>query len=470
MNLNQIASTCFVFFALFLNGLLKVTAQEYNFYYGTLHAHSGYSDGNKDSLESGIFKPYDDFLYARESQNFDFLGISEHNHLASGLLLPNYHLGIQEADLANLNGEFVCLYGMEWGVINSGGHLIVYGFDSLVGWDPGNYDIFNAETDYHGMFEKVANRNQAFAYLAHPQTTDYDSLFFRPYDSIVDKAVNAVPFRSGPAFSTSINYDDPANGTYLSKFQTALSKGYHVGICMDHDTHNTVFGRSQAGRTGVIARELTQGSILNAYYHMNIFATDDWNAQVDFRINNEIMGSVFSGQGQPEVTVNYTDADGEGITQMWLYDGIPGSGLPPNLVYTVYQNQSFSFTPTLNDGETKYYYAKVQQTDGDQLYTSPIWYTRDDDLGMKAPDKLPVLQVKVGLTGDWVNISLHSIGNLEGQLRLVNLNGQQVFAEKLPSTGLYSKNFTKELLGSGLFVAYYTNQDGTIISKKFLIE
>lgn len=461
----------FVMFLVFvLMANFAAEGQEYNFYYGTLHAHSGYSDGNKDSLESGIYKPYDDFLYARESQNFDFLGISEHNHLAAGLVLPNYHLGLQEANLANLDGEFVCLFGMEWGVINSGGHLIVYGFDSLVGWDPGNYDIYNAETDYQGLFEKIAQRNQTFAYLAHPQSTDYDSLFFKPYDSIIDKAITAIPFRSGPAFSTSVNYDDPANGTYLSKFQTALSKGYHVGICMDHDTHNTVFGRSQAGRTGVITRELTQGSILNAYHEMNIFASDDWNAQVDFRINNKIMGSVFSGQGQPEVTVNYLDPDGEGITQMWLYDGTPGSGLPPNLVYTIYQNQSFSFTPNLNDGETKYYYVKVQQTDGDQMYTSPIWYTRDDDLGEKETNNLPVLQVKSGITGDWVNINLHSNGNFNGELKLVNQNGQQVFSEILPSTGIYSKNFTRQMLGSGLFVVYLSSAEGVTISRKFVME
>jgi hypothetical protein len=443
--------------------------QTYNYYFGTLHAHSGYSDGNKDSLSSGIYKPFDDFQYAKESQEFDFLGISEHNHLSAGLQLPNYHLGIQQADLANEDEGFVCLYGMEWGVINSGGHLIVYGFDSLIGWEPGNYDIYNAETDYHGLFEKVASKPGAFSYLAHPQSSDYDNLFQKPYDSLVDKAVSAIPFRSGPAFSTSTSYDDPANGTYLSKFYTALSKGYHVGICIDHDTHNTVFGRSQAGRTGILARNLTQQSVMEAYKNMNIYATDDWNAQVDFRVNGEIMGSVFAGQGQPEVTVNYVDPDGEGITQMWLYDGTPGSGLTPNLVYTIYQFESFSFTPDLANGETKYYFIKVEQTDGDQLFTSPIWYTRNDDLATEPRKNTPQLQIASGHANEWVNINLHANTPLNGELQILNLNGKLMFATPLSNTTFFSKSFSRALLGTGLFLVNVSGTQG-LISKKFVLE
>jgi hypothetical protein len=345
----------------------------------------------------------------------------------------------------------------------------VYGFDSLIGWENGNYDIYNAETDYHGLFEKVATNPSAFCYLAHPQSSDYDSLFLKPYDSLVDKAVTAIPFRSGPAFSTSITYDDSANGTYLSKFYTALSKGYHVGICIDHDTHNTVFGRSQAGRTGVIARNLTQQSVMEAYQKMNIYATDDWNAQVDFKVNGEIMGSVFAGQGQPEVTMNYVDPDGEGITQMWLYDGTPGSGATPNLVYTIYQFESFSFTPDLADGETKYYFIKVEQTDGDQIFTSPIWYTRDDDLSAKPIQSKPQLQITSGNANQWVNINLQSNAPLSGELQILNLNGKVMFATSLSNTTLFSQTFHKELLGTGLFLVNVSGPLGAM-SKKFILE
>lgn len=465
-NIGKTARAILMFITIFN---AKTGAQNYNYYFGTLHAHSGYSDGNKDSLSSGIYKPYDDFQFAKESQEFDFLGISEHNHLSAGLLRPNYHLGLEEANLANEDNVFVCLYGMEWGVINSGGHLIVYGFDSLIGWEPGNYDIYNSETDYRGIFSKVASKSEAFSYLAHPQSSDYDSLFLKPYDSLIDKAISAVPFRSGPAFSTSTSYDDPANGTYLSKFYNLLAKGYHVGICIDHDTHNTVFGRSQAGRTGIVARNLTQESVMQAYQNMNMYASDDWNAQVDFRINNEIMGSVFSGQGQPVVSLNYIDPDGEGITQMWLYHGTPGSGIAPDLVYTIYQFENFTFTPDLLDGETKYYYVKIQQADGDQIFTSPIWYTRDDDLTARPQPFIPNLQIVSGTGRKWVNISLHGTSPFKGELQILNLNGQLICSRPLSYSNLFSETFSRDQLGTGLFLVKVCGGEVSL-AKKFIIE
>src|SRR6185503_17821044 len=48
-----------------------------SYYFGTLHSHSDYSDGNKDNPG---YTPTDDFTYAMTAQCMDFLGISEHNH------------------------------------------------------------------------------------------------------------------------------------------------------------------------------------------------------------------------------------------------------------------------------------------------------------------------------------------------------------------------------------------------------
>src|SRR6478609_6632209 len=94
----------------------KVNAQALNFYYGTLHAHSSYSDGNKDAAVSLASIPYHNYVFAKTAQHFDFLGISEHNHNGAGMVLADYAKGLAQADSANQNGTFVALYGMEWGV------------------------------------------------------------------------------------------------------------------------------------------------------------------------------------------------------------------------------------------------------------------------------------------------------------------------------------------------------------------
>src|SRR5437870_2542094 len=55
----------------------KFSTQTYQYYFGNLHAHTAFSDGNKDSTSSGIARPDEGYAYAKLSNDFDFLGISE---------------------------------------------------------------------------------------------------------------------------------------------------------------------------------------------------------------------------------------------------------------------------------------------------------------------------------------------------------------------------------------------------------
>ena len=131
---------------------------------GNLHAHSSYSDGNQDGA---AVTPLQDFQYAAASLHTDFLGISDHNHSQAGMSLPNYARGLAQATQAT-TATFAALYGMEWGVISGGGHVVVYGVSQLLGWEPGNYDVFVAKNDYPGLFREINRRPGAFGTLAHP--------------------------------------------------------------------------------------------------------------------------------------------------------------------------------------------------------------------------------------------------------------------------------------------------------------
>ena len=112
-----------------------------SYYFGTLHSHSDFSDGNKDNPG---FTPADDYLYAMTANCLDYLGISEHNHFSSvdnpGNQVANYHQGsIQANNFTSTHPNFLALYGMEWDVISGGCHLVIYGdgMDDLFGWEAG---------------------------------------------------------------------------------------------------------------------------------------------------------------------------------------------------------------------------------------------------------------------------------------------------------------------------------------------
>ena len=302
-------------------------AQAYQFYFGNIHAHSSFSDGNKDNGINGGKQPKDNYAFASQSYNFHFLGISEHNHTEAGMKLADYKKGLQQADSANKNGTFVTMFGMEYGVISNGGHVLIYGIDSLVGWNVGNYDIYSPQYDYAPLWKLIASRPNAFATLAHPETSDYNNLSTAAYNDTADMAICGSAIRSGGAFSQTTDYSDgPPSTTYTGYFRRMLAAGYKLGPTIDHDNHYSTFGRTAQSRTVVLARELHRDSIMAAYKARRFYASDDWNTQVSFTINANPMGSEIVTQLNPTINIDVTDVDKDDVVAtIKVYYGVPGS-------------------------------------------------------------------------------------------------------------------------------------------------
>lgn len=370
-----------------------------NYYYGTLHSHSAYSDGNKDNLG---FIPTDDYNYAMTSLCLDYLGISEHNHYSSpsnpGNKVSTYHLGTSQANTFTAgHPNFVALYGMEWGVISGGGHVIVYGdgMDNLWGWESGsggwgptnNYDVFVAKSDYtgaSGVF-KTVNDNIAtntFTTLAHPNLTDFNNIAGTAYNTVADNAITGVAVESGPATSTNTTYSNPGSSMYyLWYYQSLLAKGYHLGPVVDHDNHYTTFGHTTFSRTAIIAPAITKTEIIKGYRNMHFYATQDCDTKVDFTVNTKIMGSIFTDRYTPVISVTLTDASTNlsGAIIRVMY-GVPGSGtvavktdsaIGPNLKF---------IDNSIANLATRYYYIDISNG-ATRIVTAPVWYTRNDANG-----------------------------------------------------------------------------------------
>lgn len=386
----------FFTFSIFLFSILFINAQSYNYYFGNLHSHTAFSDGNKDSLTSGIGRPDGSYTYAKASQNFNFLGISEHNHYSSlrnpGFKLPRYQVGLNMANAANQEGTFLSLYGIEFGVSSEyNGHVIIYGFNQLLGWEtnvvgqPGNnYDIYNDKSDFDGLFRKIKNNPGSFAYLAHPNFNDFStngnytgSLAYAPYNASYDSAIVGMPLRSGLAFSTFENYNDYSIGNYFVYFKKLLYQGYHLGIGYDHDNHYTNFGRSNGGRLAIITPSLTRNNLISAMQQMHFYGSDDSNAKIEFSMNGNIMGSILSGSVYPTFQVLHNDPDGELADTIKIWKGYKNSGgLWADIVNTsIHSNTSGFVDYSIQPGIEYYYFAEIKQADGQWIVTSPIWYT-----------------------------------------------------------------------------------------------
>lgn len=380
-------SVCILFIAYFLTK--QSTAQtNYTTYYGNLHAHSAYSDGNKENANA---TPTDNYTYAHTALCFDFLGISEHNHFSStnnpGMLLPLYAQGLQQAQAyTNAHPGFVALFGMEWGVISNGGHVVLYGIDSLIGWETlstgNNYDIYVAKSDYqgpNGLFQKIVDRknSNAFATLAHPNSSDYGNMLYGTYSAIADSAVVGVAVESGPAFSTDTTYSDaPSDMSFLSYYMQALAKGYHVGPTIDHDNHYMTFGKTNTSRLAILATQLNKSALLDAMRKRRFFATQDCDTKISLSIQQQVMGSSTSGTIAPTLTISASDpSSASAVPSITIMKGEPGSNQLATALKTITAFNATVTDTSLLSGKEAYYYLDVV-INGKRSISAPIWYTR----------------------------------------------------------------------------------------------
>lgn len=430
----------------------------YQYLFGNLHAHSSYSDGNKDNTSK---TPKDDFEFARDANCMDFLGISEHNHSGAGMNYPDFLAGYNQSNLVNgitspLTGNsIVTLWGMEWGVISNGGHALVYGLnDQLVGWEAGNYDIYVAKNDYSSLWNVVNSVSGAFATLAHPNTSDYNSLA-SAFNTTADNAVVGAAVESGPAFSLSATYNDyPSSLGYLNYYKSLLAKGYHVAPQMDQDNHNMTFGTANTNRTVVLATGKTRQAIMEALRERRYYASEDCNARVEFKNNTYPMGSIVTKGGLPLLSLLVTDPDGDAVNTIQLWGAAIGDAVPASPVKTYSGVATFTFTSgdvenIQPNGSSWYYYAIITQADGNKIITAPIWYTRSDLV-------LPV--TLINFSGAWTLSKNETVLNWNTAREI---NTREFIIQRSTDNGVtWSDIGTEAAAGSSSFNQHYHFTDG----------
>ncbi|MBK9284902.1 MAG: T9SS type A sorting domain-containing protein [Sphingobacteriaceae bacterium] len=466
-----------IFLLFFAVAFFSTKAQTYNYYFGNIHSHTGFSDGSQDSLVSGISTPAGAYTFAKASQNFDFLGISEHNHYSNnnnpGFQIQSWPLGISQANAANDDGNFVCLFGMEWGVSsNYHGHVLIYNFPQLIGWEANNYDVYNSKDDYDGLFRKIKNQPGAFCTLAHPGGSDFTtdgtsstSLLYGAYNATYDSAIVAVPLRNGLYNTATTDYTAYPASNFLWYYKGILSKGYHLGINYDHDNHNTTFGRNNAGRMVVLMPSLTKANFFEAIHAMRFYASDDWNAQVEFKMNNNWMGSILSGTINPSFTVIHNDGDSELADSIKIWRGISNNAAPAQVVSITKANNTSNYTDnTMLNGYEYFYFAEIKQTDGQWIITSPIWYTNTLPAGIKENDLQIHFNFFPNPASKMLSISVSDCKNYK--ISVLDLLGKELISEFFNDKD-YQLNI--ESLAAGTYLLKIESENRQL-TKKLMVE
>ena len=394
----------------------------YNFYYGSTHSHSNWSDGGHPTTNcssgnaygSGTFDPAAVYDFARNSAGLDYWVINEHNHLLNDAVANNnppvteakvrqrYASGLAAAQTATVNGLFVALYGMEWGVTTNAdqGHVTLLETPALFGWEtcsncngpnaectPGTncyFDVFTPKRfGYLTMYKRsVENPSPAGALgiLCHPSSGEFDNYAF---DANADQALQGIAVRSGLAFNTATNCANANVGStdYSARWKAALNLGFHLGPVADHDAHCNNYGVGIPNRTvyllpNGVSPALTKTALLQAHKARHFFASEDSNAQLVFATSDgaHVLGDIFSVSGSATLRAAVYDPAGETVSTIEVWRGQIGGGVPASAYRSAANQSSLTFTETLSAG-TYYYYVHAVQADGHDLWSAPMWIT-----------------------------------------------------------------------------------------------
>jgi len=370
----------------------------YTVYFANLHSQTNHSDGGgavtscsgSQQPLAAPFGPADAFAYAK-NRGLDILMASEHNHMYDGSSGTNtsatpasakalYQAGLTAAaDFNAANPNFLAVYGLEWGVINNGGHLNIFNSPELLAWEMNSSgqllgDTLTDKTDYAALYTLMRQRGWV-GQFNHPATSGQFLINGVPlgYTADGDQAMALCEVLNTSAFSTNTTETETGRSTYESACNKALESGFHVAFSTNQDNHCANWGASYTNRTGVLiptGTPLTQASFIAALKARRVFATMDKNSQLVLTANGHVMGERFTNSGPLNLVANFANTMGQTVSSVSIVEGVPGrNGTASQLSTTA----NTTITPSVGE---HYYYAKVTQADGKILWSAPIWVTQ----------------------------------------------------------------------------------------------
>ncbi|WP_307728992.1 CehA/McbA family metallohydrolase [Massilia sp. IC2-477] len=371
----------------------------YTVYLANLHSQSNHSDGGgalddckgaQDPLKAK-YGPEAAFAYAR-GRGLDILAVSEHNHMYDGSDGTNlegdptkakdlFKAGLASAAAFNATKPgFLALYGMEWGVINNGGHINIFNSDELLGWESNALGELMADTrtprnDYAALYSLMRQRGWV-GQFNHPSHSGQFIVNGVPlgYTPDGDEAMALCEVMNSTAFSVNDSETEKRRSNFEQACNRLLEAGYHVAFSTNQDNHCANWGASYTNRTGILlpnGTALTRDSFVEALKARRVFATMDKGSQLVLTANGKLMGERFTNRGPLKLVANFASSTGKKVAAVSIMEGVPGRN---GTVTEVSNLATSTFTPAPGK---HFYYAKVTQEDGNVLWSAPVWVTQE---------------------------------------------------------------------------------------------
>lgn len=326
-------------------------------YFGLLHAHSTISDGTasvKDMFEA-----------ASQVEGLDFYAVTDHSNsldqASSGAIDVNgseisteWKSG-KDAAAAVSNDTFLGLYGYEisWGNDRLLGHISTLGTS---GWTTREQAV--ALEDYFSILSSVP---EAISQFNHPGTSFGNFQNFSNYQTQYDTVMHLI------------EVGDQGNFDGYEYYIKALDNGWHLAPSCNQNNHDASIDIQNA-RTAVLCDQLTEGSLFQAIRNHHVYATQDPDLSITYKLNGSLMGSTIhdSGTLQAEIIVSDPTDASIGLIEV-IADG--GTVIASQTVNTAKERITLQVPSGYH-----YYFLKISQPDQQLAVTAPVWVEDYSDI------------------------------------------------------------------------------------------
>ncbi len=332
---------------------------------GDFHRHTEYSlDGTRDGSLSDAYR------YLIDAASLDWGGCCDTEYGGGG---HEYFWWTQQktADEYKLGNQFISLFAYEHQVRWPEGHRVVMfgkrgirpvphlapvAIDAPMAPAPDTQQLYRYLRMYGGIS------------VPHASATDLGT-DWRDHDAQVEPVVEIYQGQrqsyEKEDSPRAAKPDDAINNWRAAGTVTAaLNKGYRLGFVAGSDHHST-----HIAFTNVLAAQPTREAILDAIRQRHVYASTD-NIVADVRSGDHLPGDEFSSAGPPEISVKLIGSAPFAKVTI-VKDGKDVFYIDPKSKEVNFQWREKE--PSV--GATSYYYVRGEQTDGQLVWTSPMWIT-----------------------------------------------------------------------------------------------
>lgn len=344
----------------------ELPASGWDLYFGSLHSHSGFSDGSGTPEQA---------YEAAKAAGLEFYAVTDNSNSLDGAesavisqdataLSTEWAAG-KEAAAAATNAGFVGIYGyeMSWPNIMQLGHINTFCTPGFAGWQQSAFDDY--ESALQNYYAALATVPESISQFNHPGTAYGDFRGFDFYTPEYDDLITLLEVGSG-------DLEDA-----YEYYTQALDLGWHVAPTNNQNTHSSQSAIGSS-RTVVYAEALTEAAIYDALRHYRVYATQDSDLAIFYCLDEYFMGSLLERRDVGETVVlsaklnDPTDSIG---TVEVIVDG--GEVIARETVEGPSATVTMEVPPDYH-----YYYLRITQPDGDTAVTAPVWIDDTEDVGI----------------------------------------------------------------------------------------